>query len=134
MPKVIKQVSWFIVVGCAAATTHWLIAVTCVEQLALHPLVANVAGWLTALTVSFAGHFRLTFRDHTRHQVGALWPAAWRFFLVSAGGFLINESAYAFLLHATTIPYDVLLFALLLGVAVLTFVLSRYWAFRRRIA
>ena len=48
-------------------------------------------GWLVAFAVSFIGHYRLTFR-HSRIP----WTIAIRrFFLVSAAGFLVNESAYA---------------------------------------
>lgn len=128
MPHAVKTVSWFVLVGCMAATTHWLVAVGCVECFHIKPLVANLVGWLTAVMVSFTGHYRLTFR----HQVGELWPAAWRFFIVSALGFAVNESAYAFLLMNTKLDYEVLLFCVLVAVAVLTFVLSRSWAFRNK--
>jgi len=91
------------------------------------PLGANVAGWLVAFFVSFVGHFRLTFR-----HLGPHWPvAARRFFLVSACGFAINEASYALLLHTTHVRYDVLLATILLGLAILTFLASRMWAFRR---
>lgn len=130
MPHAVKTVTWFVLVGCMAAATHWLVAVGCVENLHVAPLVANLIGWLTAVTVSFAGHFRLTFR----HQVGAIWPAAWRFFIVSALGFLVNESAYAFLLKNTAVSYEILLFCVLVAVAAFTFVLSRSWAFRNNSA
>ena len=92
------------------------------------PLVANLVGWLVAFAVSFIGHYRLTFR-HSRIP----WTIAIRrFFLVSAAGFLVNESAYAWLLHATAVRYDVLLALILIGLAVLTFVVSRLWAFRHK--
>ena len=100
--------------------------VTIVAGLSVPPLVANLAGWLVAFTVSFTGHYHLTFR----YQKSSLWPAATRFFVVSAIGFGINEASYAWLLHATAMRYDVLLFLVLVGVAALTFVLSRLWAFR----
>ena len=126
MRRVVHQVGWFIAVGCAASLTHWLVVVAIVAGFSVPPLVANLAGWLVAFTVSFSGHYHLTFR----YQKSSLWPAATRFFVVSAIGFGINEASYAWLLHATTMRYDVLLFLVLVGVAVLTFVLSRLWAFR----
>jgi hypothetical protein len=49
--------------------------------------------------------------------------------LVSALGFCINESAYALLLHGSGLGYRTALAAVLLGVAVLTYLLSRHWAF-----
>jgi len=128
MKKMIKEVSWFIAVGCAAAATHWMVAVSCVDRVGVSPLVANVLGWLVAFSVSFWGHYRLTFR----HQRKELVTAFKRFFLVSAGGFLINELSYAFLLKATSVPYDLLLAAILVAIAFLTFVISRLWAFRHK--
>lgn len=128
MSALAKQIAWFIAVGCAAAATHWSVAVASVEGFGLPPLGANAVGWLIAFVVSFYGHYRLTFR----HAATSWIVAARRFFLVSAGGFALNEAAYAWLLHATPLPYDVLLAIILLGLAVLTFLASRLWAFRRR--
>ena len=122
------QTTRFVAVGCAAAATHWAVAVGCVELAGAPPLVANLIGWLVAFAVSFIGHYRLTFR-HSRIP----WTIAIRrFFLVSAAGFLVNEGAYAWLLHATALRYDVLLALILIGLAVLTFVVSRLWAFRHK--
>ena len=92
------------------------------------PLVANVCGWLVAFLVSFSGHYLLTFRQQRK----SLAVACRRFFLVSAAGFMINEVSYACLLTLTDIPYDLLLGGILVAIAVLTFVFSRFWAFRSR--
>lgn len=101
-------------------------AVAVVRQVGLAPLVANVVGWLVAFGVSFVGHYRLTFR----HQHAPLLRSAGRFFLVSALGFAVNEAAYAVLLTATSIRYDILLALVLIGIAGMTFILGRYWAFQ----
>lgn len=121
------QIGWFVIVGCAAAATHWVVAVACVAVAGLAPLLGNVIGWLVAFGVSFTGHYRLTFR----HQHAPLARAAIRFFMVSALGFGINEISYAILLHTTHIRYDILLALVLVGIAGMTFILGRYWAFRR---
>lgn len=116
----------FIAVGCTAAVVHWLTVVGLVEQTGLRPLQANVFGWLVAVGVSFAGHHHLTFRGHgvpLRHS-------ARRFVLLSAIGFLINESAYAISLHWSKLGYQLLLTGVLLGVAGITWVLSHVWVFR----
>ena len=128
MQKIIHQLSWFVGVGCAAALTHWIVVVFAVGTLGYVPLVANILGWLVAFCVSFAGHFRLTFR----HQQASLWYAARRFFVVSALGFGVNELSYAFLLHTTPLRYDVLLALILIAVAAMTFILSRFWAFQHK--
>jgi len=124
----INQLGWFAIVGCAASLTHWLVVVAIVGLAALAPLAANIVGWLVAFCVSFCGHYRYTFRHHK----APVLRAARRFFLVSALGFGVNEISYAYLLHATTVRYDVLLAAILVAIAGMTFVLSRLWAFRRK--
>lgn len=116
----------FVIVGCAAAGVHWLVVVLLVSQLRWPPLLANLPAWLTAFVVSFSGHHRLTFRDHQ----APLRSSLIRFFGVSALGFAMNQGAYALLLRFSGQRYDVALLIVLAAVAVLTFVLSRHWAFR----
>lgn len=120
-----RQLMWFILVGCAAAGTHWLSVVVLVSTTSIAPLYANVAGWLIAFSVSFGGHYLLTFR----HQNAPMARAALRFLAVSALGFAVNETIYAWLLHTTTVRYDILLAGVLIGIAFMTFLLGRFWAF-----
>lgn len=116
----------FVAVGCVAAIVHWGVAVFLVRGGSLGPLVANAVGWLVAFGVSFAGQSTWTFRGH-----GApFWRTVGRYFLLSGGGFVINETTYALLLRWSAVRYDFLLAAVLLCVAGLSFVLSRVWAFR----
>jgi putative flippase GtrA len=126
MKNTLRQLAWFIAVGCGAAATHWLVVVALVSNLGTVPLVANVAGWLVAFVVSFTGHYQLTFR----HQHAPLLRAIRRFFLVSALGFAVNEAGYALLLTTTTLRYDILLALILITIAFMTFILGRFWAFR----
>ena len=126
MKNIFRQVGWFVVVGCSAAATHWLSAVTCIALLGIRPSLANFIGWCIAVVVSFLGHYFLTFRHHER----VLLPAIGRFLVVSASGFAINELAFVYLLNATNIPYYWLLAMILVAIAFLTFAFSRYWAFR----
>ncbi|MYN14437.1 GtrA family protein [Pusillimonas sp. TS35] len=128
MRHLIGQLGWFVAVGCAASATHWLTAVLVVSYAHLTPLIANIAGWLAAFVVSFTGHYHLTFR----HGKAPIRTAARRFFAVSALGFAVNEASYAFLLNITPIRYDILLAMILIGIAAMTFVLGRFWAFHHR--
>lgn len=117
----------FIAVGCVAAFVHWAVVVGLVQQFALAPLAANMAGWAIAFCVSFAGQSTLTFGDHR----APLLQAARRFLALSLAGFGINEAAYALLLRYSSWRYDVLLALVLAGVAVVTYLMSQRWAFRR---
>jgi putative flippase GtrA len=127
LPAERRNVAWFVAVGCAAAAVHWLVVVALVSQWQWRPLVANVVGWLVAFGVSFAGHFRLTFRGH----VAPPGVSAARFFAVSAAGFAVNECAYALLLRGRAQHYGALLALVLATVAVFTYLLARHWAFPR---
>lgn len=123
--QVIGRVAWFVLVGSAAAFVHWSVVVALVEHVGWRPLWANLVGWLVAFTVSFSGHHHWTFRNHgTPVQRSAL-----RFFIVSAGGFAANESVYALMLQWSNWRYDLVLATVLVGVAAVTYVLGRHWAF-----
>jgi putative flippase GtrA len=125
LPPLLRQLACFVAVGVAATATHWCLVVLLVEVWRLPAAAANLAGWVLAFGVSFAGHYTLTFR-----HANANWKrSAWRFFLISAGGFAVNELAYVGLLHTMALPYDLLLALLLVAQAGLTFLASRLWAF-----
>jgi putative flippase GtrA len=126
MRKAAIRVMCFVAVGCAAALTHLGVVVLLVSRHGQLPLAANVVGWLIAFCVSFAGHWLLTFRS----QQAPLWQAARRFFSISAAGFATNELAYAVLLQWSSWRYDFVLALVLVGVAVITYLLSSRWAFR----
>lgn len=120
----IAQVSRFALVGITALVVHWLV-VRLLVPLGLAPLIANIFGFLVAFNVSYFGHRTLTFKaDHQRHS--RTFP---RFATVAMASFAINEAFYALLLIFTPLRYDIALFIVLGVVAVLTYLLSRFWAF-----
>ena len=125
MTKISAQLIWFLLIGSFAAITHWLVAVIAVEIGDIRAYLANAIGWLIAFFVSFSGHYTRTFR----HQPKTLIAALWRFWCVSAAGFLVNEVAFVTLLKHTVLPYYWLLAIILISIAALTFIFSRYWAF-----
>jgi putative flippase GtrA len=106
---------------------HWLVVVGLVRWWGWHPLLANGVGWLVAFGVSYSGHHHFTFSGHG----GSVKSSVWRFFTVSAVGFIINEAAYAALLSWGWKRFDLVLAMVLVLVAVLTYFLSRHWAFFR---
>lgn len=120
------QVFRFGIVGAAAATTHFVAAVTCVRSLGVDPQLANVIGFAIAFMVSFVGQWRWTFGA----QAAPLGRALPSFLLVALGGFAANALAYRWLLAHTPLRYDVALALVLVAVAATTFLLSRGWAFR----
>lgn len=116
----------FALVGGTAAATHLLAVGLLVYLAEMHPLVANVLAFLVAFVVSYNGHALLTFA-----QTGARDRAVVvRYFVVASLSFWVNELLYAAALRWLDWNYLVSLVLVLLLVAVGTFVLSKFWAFK----
>ena len=121
------RIAWFLLVGGCSAAVHWSVVVALVRHAGWPPLLANVLGWLVAYCVSFVGHHRLSFRGHG----ASLWTSARRYFAISAAGFAVNQLTFALLLRQGGWRFDIVLALVLAGVAVLTYLLGRHWAFLR---
>ena len=116
---------WFLAVGGAAAATH--MGVFALAHSHMWPEVANALGFVIAFFVSFAGHRLLSFQD-----AGTDMATSFRRFGVTAlAGFASNELVFVLLLRGLELPSLLALFLALLFAAGQTFVLSRFWAFRR---
>ena len=120
-----SSLAWFGLVGAAAAAVHMGVVWLLVSQWQVPALAANVLGFVLAFGVSFVGHHRLSFGA----QQASAKQALPRFAAVALLGFVSNEALYAVLLGAG-IEYRLALFLVLLAVAAMTWLLSRFWAFR----
>ena len=121
----LKTGFWFIVVGTAAALTHMLVFALTHDL--MWPEFANALGFGVAFLVSFSGHRRLSFADsHT-----PLWQSLRRFAVTAVGGFMTNEMLFVLLYRGFDWPSWLALFVALVAASGQTFVLSRFWAFRR---
>lgn len=123
----IRQLARFGTVGVAAMAVHWLV-VAALVPLGAAPLLANIAAFAIAFNVSYAGHRRWTFAAQ-QTATAASDPSLRRFLGVALLSFALNETLYYALL-GQGMEYRVALLLVLVAVAALTFVLSRYWAFR----
>ncbi len=122
----LPQVLQFVMVGGAAASTHLATVALWVALAGVPPLLANVLAFFTSFGVSYCGHAWLTFA-----AAGARgWRAAGRYFLVASVSFAANEVLYALALRWLPWHYLASLLAVLLVVAVGTFLFSKFWAFR----
>jgi putative flippase GtrA len=120
-----KSGFWFIAVGCAAALTH--MTVFALTHSYVWPEVANALGFMVAFFVSFSGHRWLSFSDAGTSVAQSFG----RFFTTALAGFATNEIVFVLLLRGLGWPSFVALVAALLFAAGQTFLLSRFWAFRR---
>ena len=116
---------WFGAVGAAAALMRLLVFGVALRWLA--PEWANAMGFAVAFFVSFGGHRWLSFRD-AGTGVG---QSLGRFAATALLGFATNEAVFVLLLRGLGVPSWPALMAALLVAAGQTFVLSRFWAFRR---
>ena len=116
---------WFGSVGLVAALVH-LLVFEALRHL-VRPEVANLGGFLVAFGVSFTGHRRLSFKDAQT----SLQQSLVRFLVTAIAGFFANELCFIFLLHRLDWSAWSALIVALVVAAGQTFILSRWWAFRR---
>ncbi|MDD5332312.1 MAG: GtrA family protein [Rhodoferax sp.] len=116
---------WFLLVGASAALTH--MAVFTLARSSMWPELANALGFCIAFFVSFAGHRLLSFKD----AATSVGTSLARFAVTAIAGFASNEIVFVLLLRGLRWPSLLALFVALLFAAGQTFVLSRFWAFRR---
>jgi putative flippase GtrA len=125
MSAVHRNALWFLAVGGAAALTHLL--VFSLTQHRMWPELANACGFVLAFFVSFFGHRLLSFRD-----AGTSVAQSFQRFAVTAlAGFASNEAVFVLLLRGAGWPALAALLLALLVAAAQTYLLSRFWAFRR---
>ena len=122
----LPQLIQFVLVGGAAAATHLAVVGLLVAFAGLAPLHANVLAFLIAFVVSYNGHASLTFSSA---QVRG-WAVMARFFAVACLSFAANELLYYIALHWLHWHYFWSLAGVLVLVAIGTFVMSKFWAFR----
>lgn len=120
-----QQILKFGVIGTFAAAVH-LGVVALLVTFSMHPLLANIFGFMIAFNVSYLGHRFWTFDNKSRLSHAA---SATRFWGIAVSSFAINESLFFLFLSYTPLPYLVSLFLVLLMVTPITFLLSRSWAF-----
>lgn len=123
----LRQAFRFGLVGALATLVHMVIG-TILIQFEWHPLIANAVAFCTAFTVSFIGHLGYSFAD----QEPGLASALWRFALVALAGFSCNEILLTLLLKMQMLPDTAALWVSTASAAILTFGLSKSWAFRQR--
>ncbi|NMM39150.1 MAG: GtrA family protein [Glaciimonas sp.] len=117
----------FGVVGLLAAVLHYWVVIGLVELLRIQPLQANFGGFAVAFWVSYFGHRYWTFANPDKTGVTTSFL---RFLAIAVSGFSLNELLFYLFLRYLELSYYVALGIVVLIVAVMTYVLSRWWAFR----
>lgn len=126
-----KQLVKFLVIGGLAALTHLVIFALLDRPLArstdweYSEYLTNFIAFVVAFQVSYWGHSGWSFAGHGRRKR----DTSWKFLSTSVFGLCLNQFLFFLLLNFTTLPNIVSLFIVLLVVAVVTFILSKLWAF-----
>ena len=126
----LPQLLQFVLVGGSAAATHLAVVGLLVSLGGMLPLWANVLAFLVAFVVSYNGHALLTFSAAQARG----WPVVAKFFAVACLSFVANEALYYIALNWLHWHYFWSLAAVLVLVAIGTFVMSKFWAFKARSA
>lgn len=124
MTKAAGQFLRFCVIGVAATLTHFVVAVVMVELAGLPVLWANTVAFVTAFAVSYIGNHRWTFALDGGHV--RFLP---RFVATQVAGFGLNQAIVWLIAIRIGADYRLGLAAALVVVPVVTFVISRLWAF-----
>lgn len=124
----LPQLLQFVLVGGSAAATHLAVVSLLVLLFGMPPLSANVLAFLVAFVVSYNGHALLTFSASQARG----WPVVARFSAVACLSFVANELLYYIALNWLHWHYFWSLAAVLVLVAIGTFVMSKFWAFKAR--
>jgi len=120
------QIIRFAIIGIMASAWHFMMVYLLVSQLQQHPLIANIFAFFSAFLISYFGHSLWTFKEKKHNHNHVIK----KFFLVAVFGFILNEGGYFLLLSFTSFSYLLSLLIVLLVVPLITFIMSKYWAFQ----
>ena len=122
----IKQALRFGLVGIVATLVH-VVTVLVMHYLAgFSTLWANAIAFLTAWTVSYIGNWLWTFEAPTAHS-----HSAPRYFFVGIAGFALNQVIVEITTNWWAWPMWLALVPVVMVVPLVSFLASRYWAYRK---
>lgn len=121
-----KSISWFTIIGALAALTHYIVAVSFEYSALFTAAHANIAGFVAAFPVSYFGHRTFSFAGQDASHRQSL-P---RFLSVALLGFLANQTLVLSAIEYTKLPFWFALGVVMVLVAISTYLLSKFWAFK----
>lgn len=119
------QISRFSVIGILASTLHVAVASGLFYGFGASSLSANFIGFFCAWSLSFAGHYFWTFNRMADMRLAML-----RFFLTSVTGLCLNQAIVWLMVEVLKQSFSLAMGVVVVVIPALTFVMSRFWAFR----
>lgn len=126
MRALIFQMIRFSLTGTLATLIHFSTVIALVETTHLQPLTANIFGFFSGFIISFSGHRFWTFSETTQ-RIRTSLP---KFIFIAGINLVGNQSLYYLLLKKLHFQYETALIIVLGLMALMTFLLSKWWAFR----
>ena len=126
--ETVRQGATFAVVGIVATAAHLTAALTARDLVGMPPLAANLCGYACAVSISYLGNARLTFRTRAADAGQAA-----RFLVTSLGVLAFNQGLVWVLVDRVGWPFHWAMGPVVVGSPVLSFAISRIWAFRTRV-
>ena len=132
MPKKIKGETFGLIfkfgaVGIAATLSHALAFILILRLLGWTEQASNLAAFIIAFLLSWSGHYFWTFQKNGAQTIGQTMP---RFFVVALSGYALN-ALFVFVVITKLAQPDFYVLPLMIFITpLMTFLLSRYWAFR----
>ena len=113
------------IVGVVASIVHFVISYYTNKQLLIDPFIAHLLGFVFGLITAYIGHYFYSFKDNAKHS--NRFP---KFFIVSLTALVLHEGGVYVLVELYQLDYGhQVLPLLLLSVPVVTFLMSKFWAF-----
>ncbi|UYV15393.1 GtrA family protein [Porphyrobacter sp. ULC335] len=121
----LRQIASFGVTGATATLLHVGVAWLLIDRAALDGLVANACGAAAAFIVSYLGNARVTFASQR-----GLWNGAARYLVVTFASLALS-SAILVLTQSSGLPTYAYGLLVVMTVPLVTFLLAKFWAFKR---
>ncbi|MEL7257610.1 MAG: GtrA family protein [Pseudomonadota bacterium] len=120
----IQQLSRFAGVGALATLLHVTVALIVAEGLGAAPQLANLTGFLAAVSFSYLGHGYFTFSTKLKHRIHG--P---RFLSVSVLGLCVSSGSTYVIADMAGLPFWMAMGVVAIAVPFSTFILCKLWVF-----
>jgi putative flippase GtrA len=120
----LRQIGAFVAVGLTATATHATVAMVAHQVWHATPLIANLAGYVSAVMISYLGHSVFTFETDAFRGAQFL-----RFVAASLAVLILNQAVMFACANLLSIPFNYALAITIVSAPVISFVISKLWVF-----
>lgn len=122
-----NQWARFLFMGFCATAAYYILGLFFVTLLKLPLLVGNTAAFALSFAVSYFGHSLWTFR--TDRTIGETLP---KFTLTQLLAFFLNSFIIDTFCRRFNVPYPIAMIVVIIIVPAITFIICKFWIFRKK--